>query len=147
MNTAGRQRRSICIRRGRTTGLQPLTGPAGVDPISIKTRDNGCVPFVPKGFVNQQEIEAAVQRAVHALAPGVVRIRYDIGADWTGEPSIFFRIVLADETARKPRLSETAQMVALILMREVKADEQGLHAYFNFRSLSEQAQLNEPAWA
>lgn len=105
------------------------------------------VAYVPRGFVNQREIEAGVQRAAQALAPAVVRIRYDFGSDWTGDPSIFFKIVLADEAAKKPRLSDTAQRISLILMREVKAEEQGLHAYFNFRSLSEQAQLNEPAWA
>jgi len=64
-----------------------------------------------------------------------------------GDPSIFFRIVIADEAARRPKLSDVAQVVALELMNEVKTDEQGIHAYFNFRSLSEQAQLNEPAWA
>lgn len=103
--------------------------------------------FVPKGFVNQQDIDAGVQRAAHALAPTVVRIRYDFGADWTGDPSIFFRIVLTDEAAKKPKLSDIANTIALILTREVKAEEQGLHSYFNFRSASEQEQLREPAWA
>ena len=32
-------------------------------------------------------------------------------------------------------------------MNEVRSDEIGFHAYFNFRSESEQAKLNEPAWA
>ena len=105
------------------------------------------MPFVPKGFVDQQEIAAGVQRAANALAPIVVRIRYDFGPDWTGDPSIFFRIILTDEAAMKPKLNDVANSIAFILMREVKADEQGLHSYFNFRSASEQAQLKEPAWA
>jgi hypothetical protein len=105
------------------------------------------VPYVPIGFVNQQDIDAAVQRATKALAPTVVRIRYDFGPDWTGDPSIFFRIVLADEAAKRPKLSDLAQTVELILLREVKVEEQGLHAYFNYRSLSEQDNLKEPAWA
>ena len=112
-----------------------------------KTRDNSSVPPVLKGIVNQQEIAQAVQRAANALAPTVVRIRYDFGSDWTGDPSIFFRIILADEAARKAKLSETAQTITLALLREVNAEEQGLHAYFNFRSLSELSKLNEPAWA
>ncbi len=105
------------------------------------------MPYVPIGFVNQQDIDAAVQRATKALAPTVVRIRYDFGPDWTGDPSIFFRIVLADEAAKRPKLSDLAQTVELILLREVKVEEQGLHAYFNYRSLSEQDNLKEPAWA
>ena len=103
--------------------------------------------YVPNGFVDQQGVDEAVQRAAQALAPTVVRIRYNFGADWTGDPSIFFRVIIADEAARRPKLSDVAQVVALKLMNEVKTDEQGIHAYFNFRSQSEQAQLNEPAWA
>ena len=105
------------------------------------------MPYVPIGFVNQQDIDAAVQRATKALAPTVVRIRYDFGPDWTGDPSIFFRIVLADEAAKRPKLSDLAQTVELILLREVKVEEQGLHAYFNYRSLSQQDNLKELAWA
>lgn len=103
--------------------------------------------FVPSGVVNQHQIAAGVQRAANALADTVVRIRYDFGQDWTGDPSIFFRIVITDDAANRPRLNETANAIALILMREVKAEEQGLHPYFNFRSASEQATLKEPAWA
>lgn len=105
------------------------------------------VGYVPRDFVNRQEIEAGVQRAAQDLFPAVVRIRYDFGSDWTGDPSIFFRVVLADEFASKPKLSDIAQRIALRLMNEVKTDEQGLHAYFNYRSQSEQSQLSEPAWA
>jgi hypothetical protein len=76
-----------------------------------------------------------------------VRIRYSIKPDSTGDPSLFFRIVLSDEVAGKPKLNEIAQTVALTLMYEVRAEELGLHSYFNFRSQSEQAKLNEPAWA
>jgi hypothetical protein len=54
---------------------------------------------------------------------------------------------LADEAARIAKLSETAQRITVALLREVNAEEQGLHAYFNFRSLSEISKLNEPAWA
>jgi hypothetical protein len=104
------------------------------------------VAFVPT-FVKQQEIAEGVQRAARALAHSVVRIRYDFGPDWTGDPSIFFRIILTDDAAKKPKLNEIANAISLILTREVRADEQGLHAYFNFRSASEQAELKEPAWA
>lgn len=96
--------------------------------------------------MDEQEIEAGIQRAAQALGPTVVRIRYNYGSDWTGDPSLFFRIVLADEAAKKKRLGDIAEFVSLILTREVKAEEHGLHAYFNFRSLSELADLNEPAW-
>lgn len=97
-------------------------------------------------FINQGEVDAAVRRAEDALAQSVVRIRYGLDSDWTGDPSIFFRIVLTDEAAKIPKLNEVANAVSFILMREVRPEEQGLHSYFNFRSESEQSQLKEPAW-
>lgn len=102
--------------------------------------------YVPAGGGDQRQIEAAVRRAQKRLAADVVRIRYNVGTDWTGEPSLFFRIVLSDHAANQARLNDTTQKVALTLLREVKAEELGLHPYFNFRSQSEQATLNEPAW-
>ena len=103
--------------------------------------------FVPSSFVNHKDIDAAIQRAELGLSDTVVRIRYSLGPDWTGDPSIFFHIVLTDEAAGKPKISDTAQTIAFVLMREVKPEEKGLHGYFNFRSLSEQNKINEPAWA
>jgi hypothetical protein len=76
-----------------------------------------------------------------------VRIRYDFGADWTGDSSIFFRIVLTDAAAKQPGLGDLAQNISLTLEREVKPEQQGLKAYVNFRSLSEQTALNDPEWA
>jgi hypothetical protein len=105
------------------------------------------VPIVPRAFINHTEVDAAVQRAAEALARTVVRIRYDFASDWTGDPSIFFRIVLTDEAAKRPKLNETANAIALILTREVKPEEHGLHTYFNYRSAAEQAKLKERAWA
>jgi hypothetical protein len=105
------------------------------------------MPTVPSASVSQAQIASGVKRAETVLAPDVVRIRYSLGSDWTGDHSIFFRIVLSDDASRKAQLSETAQRVALTILNEVDADQLGLHSYFNFRSLSEQAEIKEPAWA
>jgi hypothetical protein len=103
--------------------------------------------MVPSGFVHQGKVDEAVRRAEASLIPDVVLIRYSIGSDWTGDPSIFFRVLLSDEASRPNRLQEVAQRVADRLINEVRSDEFGFHAYFNFRSKSEQQKLNEPAWA
>lgn len=103
--------------------------------------------YVLNRVVNQQEVDAAVERAAQSLAPDVVRIRYSFGDDHTGDPSIFFRVVISDEAASRPRLSDLARIVASTLRNGVKPDELGIHAYFNYRSLSEQSEFNEPAWA
>ena len=109
------------------------------------------MPNVSRAWVNQGQITAALRRAERILAPDVVRIRYNFANDWTGDPSIFFKIVLSDDASQKAKRSETAQRVAITILNEilneVKAEDLGLHSYFNFRSLSEQEKLNEPAWA
>ena len=105
------------------------------------------VPIVPRGLVNQRDIASGVKRAEQALAPVVVRIRYSIGPDWTGDQSIFFRIILSDAASRPERLRKIVQRIESRILREVKAEELGLQTYFNFRSLSEQAELKEPSWA
>jgi hypothetical protein len=110
------------------------------------TGDNGFVAYLPK-FINLGEVDAGIKKAEKSLAPDVVRIRYNFAPDWSGDPSIFFRVVLSDDASRKQRLSKTAQRVALVVLNQIRAEERGLHAYFNYRSLSEQNELKEPAWA
>jgi hypothetical protein len=65
---------------------------------------------------------------------------------WTGAPAIFFRIVLSDNACRN-HLRQTSQRVAATVFQKVKPVELGLQPYFNFRSVSEQADLQEEAWA
>jgi hypothetical protein len=45
------------------------------------------------------------------------------------------------------QLYELSNKVSISLMNEAKTDESGLYAYFDFRSMSEQAKLKDPAWA
>jgi hypothetical protein len=99
------------------------------------------------GRVNEAQIAAGVERARAALAPDVIRSRYTFADDWTGDPSIFFRIVLSDDASRKARLGETAERVEGVIRNEVDPEEFGLHSYFNYRIVSELAELPEPAWA
>jgi hypothetical protein len=105
------------------------------------------VAIVPRVFVNQSEIASAIQRVAFALAPDVVQIRYSLGGDWTGDPSIYFRIVLSDDASRPTRLREITQRVERTILGEIDTDELGLNPYFKYRSLSEHAALKDPAWA
>ena len=104
------------------------------------------MPIVPRGLVDQGKIRAGVQRAELALAPDVIRIMYSFAEDVQGEISLFFRIVISDQAAAPARLRETTQKIITKVLHEIKADELGLQAYFNFRSKSEQAALREPFW-
>jgi hypothetical protein len=102
--------------------------------------------YLPAAVSKQREIDAAVNRVVTELSPDVVRIRYDIGEDWSGQWAIFFRIVLSDEAARR-HLRDIAARVVWGLANRLDFPGMGVFPYHNFRSVSEQALLQEEAWA
>jgi hypothetical protein len=104
------------------------------------------VPIVPRGLVTQNEIRAGVERAQVALTPDVIRIRYSIAPDWTGEESLFFRVLLSDHAAKENQSRATTQRITLEILNAVKAEDLGLQTYFNFRTESEQRQLKEATW-
>jgi hypothetical protein len=101
--------------------------------------------YFPPATVKGPEINAAVSEVVRVMAPDVVRIRYDLAEDWSGDPAIFFRVLLSDEAA-KTRLREVAKEVVRRLDELVDFRAMGLFAYHNFRTVSEQAVLREEAW-
>lgn len=137
------------MRKVRVSAIRALEGGrrGRSGPKVSKTRDNGFVPIVPSGLVNQRSIAAGVERAAKALAAHVVRISYDIGTDWIGNTSIFFTVILTDKASAPENLREVTERVSRRIMTETKTDQTGLQAYFSFRSQSEQAKLKEPAWA
>ena len=112
-----------------------------------ETRDNGLAVIIPAIFSNTPQLQADVRRAAQSLGADVVHINFEIGFDVMGFDSIFFNIVLTDEASRPARLRFVAQHVALTLMNQLRTDENGVHAYFNFRSQSEVASIKDPAWA
>jgi hypothetical protein len=76
-----------------------------------------------------------------------VRVRHRVGADTSGEPSIFFRIVLSDSASREETLADVTGDITAILFEELRPYENwGLNPYFSLRSQSEQASRNDPEW-
>lgn len=105
------------------------------------------MPMVPSGFVHQGELDAEIKKAILKLGPQVAHVSYSLGADSTGEPSIFFRVVLPDTAVREDTLTEITGHIATVLFDELRPiDNWGLHPYFNFRSQSEQKRRKDPAW-
>jgi hypothetical protein len=102
--------------------------------------------YLPVAVTKQSEIQSAVDETQRELSSDVVRIRYDIGEDWSGQWAIFFRVVLTDEAARH-RLREVATKVVWGLARQLDFPVMGVFPYHNFRAESEQAALKEEAWA
>ena len=104
------------------------------------------MPFVPTAFVHQRVLDSAIRDVENQFSPQIVRIRHSFGEDASGTPSIFFRILVRDEAAPLPSLREFAQRISIALMNAARTDENGLYAYFDFRSVSEQARLQDPDW-
>ena len=102
--------------------------------------------IAPTAITNQTKIDEATRRVEQIVGPDVVRIRYEIGEDWSGQWSIFFRVLLTDDAARR-RLRVVATKVVRELARQLDFPALGVFPYHNFRSASEQAILRESAWA
>ncbi len=103
--------------------------------------------MVPSGFVHQGQLDAEIQSAVRKLGPEVVHVAYRVREDSTGEPSIFFRIVLTDPAIKEETLIEVTERIITLLVDEIMPIENwGLHPYFNFRSQSEHQRRPDPEW-
>jgi hypothetical protein len=104
--------------------------------------------MVRYGFVDQAQIDDEVARAVRMLGPEVVRVNHSVGEDTSGEPAIYFRIVLADEATGEETLADVANNIYDILVKEIRPYEKwGLFPYTRFRGKSEQAMRSEPEWS
>jgi hypothetical protein len=111
--------------------------------IPARARDNGFVYF-PRAFTQQPLFQAAVAKAAKQLAPHVVDIIPTMGNDWTGEPAVFFMIILADADSGRDQLIAVTDQVSTFIVQEVQPlDQWGVLPYFNFRSQSEQARIDE----
>ena len=105
--------------------------------------------MVPTGIVHPTQLANEIAKAKRKLPKeAVVRVNYNLGTDSTGEPSIFFRIVLTDAASKEDKLAQVTDRIAMILFDGVRPHENwGLLPYFSFRSKSEQEELNDPDWA
>src|SRR4051812_38989012 len=104
---------------------------------------------IPQAQVHETEFASAVEEVERALAPEVVRLRYSFGDDWTGEPSVFFRVLFSDDAAsRLDKLGELVNEISFTVDMQLEPLEKwGVLAYYRFRSQAEQAQMKDPAWA
>lgn len=104
--------------------------------------------MVPTGFVQQTQLAAEIGQAIAKLGEDAARVTYSFATDSTGEPSIYFRIVLTDAASKEDRLAAVISRVTSIFFDEIRPHENwGLLPYFSFRSESEQQKRNDPEWA
>ena len=130
--------------------IAPLIGPypwhcAISHPVGLRIGDNGRV-HVPTGLVNQTQLKDAVEAAAKTLEAGEVRhVRFTLGSDGSGEPAIFFGILLTPQASQNSRLADVTGRVATVLFDQLQPyNRWGLQPYFNFTS--SQAHFRNPSW-
>lgn len=101
---------------------------------------------VPIGLVNQTQLKDAVDAAAKTLQAREVRhVRFTLGSDASGEPSIFFGILLTPEASQDLRLADVTGRVAGLLFDQLQPyNRWGLQPYFNFTSSP--AHFRNPSW-
>jgi hypothetical protein len=100
--------------------------------------------YIAKAFAQQAQFFAAVSQAASALPPHIVSVTPTLGTDWEGESAVFFQVVLADGTPRAQLLSLTNQISQTLVQQVQPLEEWGVLPYFDFRTQSEQARIEEP---
>src|SRR5439155_23524077 len=93
-----------------------------------------------------KEFEEKVQQTAMKFPGEVVRVRHSFGEDWSGDPAIYFRIVLSDDASRRERLGEVADRIERTLKDDLGLYESDYNPYFHYRSKSEEDKLKEPEW-
>ena len=91
--------------------------------------------------LDQQVLETAL-----AFPEDVVGIRYSVGHDWSGDPALFFRVLLSDEASREEMLGDITGRVSSKLFDDLQGRHSDYIPYFYFRSKSEQDRLHDPEW-
>jgi hypothetical protein len=102
--------------------------------------------YVPTGAVHRAQINQAAAQVERELAPRVRYIRYTVGPDWSGQWAVFLKVILADEVSTGNALRDITTQVVWRMSELLNLPHLGLFPYFDFRSESEQAALNEPGW-
>ncbi|MBM3738257.1 MAG: hypothetical protein FJW39_20945 [Acidobacteria bacterium] len=92
--------------------------------------------------IYEAAIAARVADLELELAPDVVRIRFSVTRDYSGEPCIEFRVLVTDEASKEDRLREAGKRVRTAIYDGIDPlNTWGLFGYPDFRNESEQAEF------
>jgi hypothetical protein len=99
------------------------------------------------GFSQASELQKKLNGILPQPALGVVRWHYTYGTDWSGEPAIYFWVVLTDDASKKQNLRKATDEFTNVISRQVDfLNDWGLIPYFHFRSESEQEVLQDEVY-
>lgn len=94
---------------------------------------------VAAGLVVQDEIRERVKQlqVLFANEPEIARIVHHFAEDWSGDYSLFIKVVLKRNTPTAATITRLSEEIATELLRVVRSEELGLHSYLNFVSNQE----------
>ena len=97
------------------------------------------MPMISPELVQQDEIRDRIKRLQDLFAndPEVTRIDHHLAQDWSGDNSIFIEVVLNSTAPPAAVVSRLSEQIGTALLRVVRSEELGLHAYLNFLSRPE----------
>jgi hypothetical protein len=105
--------------------------------------------MLSSGYISHTEVEKAIDQFIRTLGPEVVRVRWNFGNDWSGDPALYFRVVLADSVAvDRQTFLDTAERVRASFFEQLQPLENwGLFPHVRFRSNAENAQVSDQKWS
>jgi hypothetical protein len=91
------------------------------------------------------------QKQVNAFAKTyaseIVRIRVSEAPDYSGDPALFFRVLLVDGTVETPvDATKISSKIRSALAKEFSLNDLEIPVVIRFRSLSEQKEQQSPEW-
>ena len=92
----------------------------------------------------REAINKGIKFTVATRVAQLVRVLWNFDSDHSGEPAVFFRIVLTDKA--RDELLKTTREIETALTANCQLERFVLQSYFNFRSESEQKALKDPDW-
>ena len=94
-----------------------------------------------------ENFDQRVQDIAMRFPDEVVSIRYFTSYDWTGDPAIYFQVLLSDDATKASVLGEVTARVQEELFDKLQLRRSDYAPYFYFRGKSEQDEMKDPAWA
>lgn len=95
----------------------------------------------PDVIAAKKQVEEEVRKLVTEFQPHVLDISFEFERDWTGDPGVFFTVVLADRSAKRPTLGRVSGKVREALSDMVWRINLKRICYTKFRSKSEVLEL------
>jgi len=76
--------------------------------------------YVARGIAQHEELNAVVASAGGKLGRDVVRLRHSVRENWSGDPAVYFLVLLTDSASKPPRLHKVAKQVEAIIEEQVQ---------------------------